>query len=223
MKWIALLLVVMTTVADASPRDELASPVQATRDAAAKQIRATFKPSPRAQWDKVVASIKKGTTEQAMLAQLAPYKPTPEGGAAGGGGSTMSYRIDDSWIIVCAFTTADMKLFEIKLVPSVRDLWVEPPKGFTGVWTTYRANGVRSHEIHYQGGTYAGTFTSFHEDGSKSVVQTYGPKGVTGDDTGYYPSGKLAYKGQYLDGKRIGTWTHYDETGKVTSIEIAKP
>lgn len=50
-------------------------------------------------------------------------------------------------------------------------MWVAPPADFTGVWTTYFANGQRSHEIHYSNGRYSGIFTAFHSNGSKAYVQ----------------------------------------------------
>lgn len=218
---VVLALLVVAPAASAGPREDLASASQTTRDTAAAKLRTSFKPTPRAKLDALVAKIKKpGMTKQKTLALLKPYKPQTEGGGAGGGGETILYRIDDSWIIECGFSTrGDGSVLAARLVASVRGVWVEPPKGFTGVWTTYYANGQRSNEITYKDGKYDGTFTSFHQDGSKATVQSYGPNGANGDDTGYHPNGKVAYRGSYKDGKQVGVWTWYDENGKVTSTK----
>ncbi|HEU0035007.1 MAG TPA: hypothetical protein VFQ53_30485 [Kofleriaceae bacterium] len=205
----------------ASPRTDLESPAQATRDTAAAIVRKTWKPTPRSRYAPLVQAIRKpGMTKPKVLALLTPYKPRMEGAGAGGGGETIVYRLDDAWALECGFSErGKLEVLGVELVESVRDVWVEPPKGFTGVWTTYHANGQRSHEIHYKQGTYDGTNTSFHADGSKAVVQTYGPQGAEGDDIGYHPNGKVAYRGTYKAGKQVGTWTWYDEAGKVTSTK----
>jgi len=219
-----VLLVVMFASGDtrAAPHDDLGAASQATRDTAAEQLRATFKRVPRRKFDKLAKAIAKpGMTKPKVLALLKPYHATSEGGGAGGGGETILYRIDDGWILECAFSTrGDANVIgPPRLAESIRNVWVEPPKDFTGIWTTYFVNGQRSHEINYKHGAYAGAFTSFHDDGSKAVVQTYGHKGADGDDLGYHRNGKLAYRGRYEDGKQIGTWTWYDDTGKVTSTK----
>ncbi len=218
---VVLALLVVARTGHAGPREDLASPSQEKRDAAAAKLRTSFKPTPRGKLDALVAKIQKpGMTKPKALALLKPFKPQMEGGGAGGGGETIQYRIDDSWIVECGFSTrSDASVLAARLVPSVRGVWVEPPKKFTGVWTTYYANGQRSNEITYKDGKYDGTFTSFHQDGSKATVQTYGPNGANGDDTGYHPNGKVAYRGSYKDGKQVGVWTWYDENGKVTSTK----
>jgi hypothetical protein len=64
----AAFVVVLIGMATAAPRDDLSSPVQATRDAAAKTLRASYKPAPRSKWEPVVAALKKGTTKANVLA-----------------------------------------------------------------------------------------------------------------------------------------------------------
>lgn len=220
MKLAGIVLLWLVAVAHATPATDLASPSQATRDTAAKVLRASYRPPARATWTRLLASIKLGSTKPQVVAQLAPYHTTEEMGLAGGGAETVHYRLDDRWLLRCSFSTrGDATLLAVGLTEQLRHVWVEPPAQFTGVWTVYFASGRRSHEIHYENGAYAGVFTSFHPTGRKAVVQTYAAGRIEGDDIGYHPSGRIAYRGRYAGGKRVGTWTHYDGRGKVTSTE----
>jgi hypothetical protein len=219
----ALVVMLISSTAFA---DDLASPVQTKRDAAAKQLITSYKPTPKAKLEPVIAGLKPKSTPQQVLAAFSAYKPTPEGGAASGYMETIQYRLDPQWMAECTFKVKtrgrldkDKQLVKCELVESVAHVWVEPPKDFTGVWTVYFANGQKSHEIHYKNGKYDGDFTSFHDDGSKAVVQHYTARGIDGEEVGYFKSGKVSYRGTYRNGVRTGEWTHYDETGKVTSVE----
>ncbi len=225
------LLIVACSVCDAAapPAKDLSSPIQAKRDSAATSLRASYGPTPRSKWEPMVRKLVPGMTKAQMMAKFAPRKLVPEGSFAGGGDETARYRIDDDWIIVCAFVDRSIRpdmangrlVGEPELVASTKHYWVKPPVGFSGTWTVYFANGQKSDEIQYRNGSYFGTFTSFRDDGSKAVVQHYDAKGANGEDTGYHRNGMIAYRGQYKDGKRAGTWTWYDETGKVTSSQEA--
>jgi hypothetical protein len=154
-------------------------------------------------------------------ARIGPSHPGDGPGMSGGGSTMVSYRLDDRWMLSVWYTdrVEPFTVITRKLVDDLRELWIEPPPKFSGVWTTYFVNGQRAHEIHYQAGSYHGTFTSFHHDGTKSVVQSYGPSGADGDDLGFYPSGKPAYRGQYRAGKQVGVWTFYAEDGSIKSTE----
>ena len=170
--WIALVIVALAGDAAAAPRDEIASPSQATRDAAAQKLRATFKRTPKSKLVRLVKAIKKpGMTKTKTLKLLAPYRPRSEGGGASGGGETIMYRIDPSWILECYFSERDDRVLSApRLVESLQEHWVEPPADFTGVWTTYLANGQRAHEIHYAHGKPAGTWTRYDDTGA--VIST---------------------------------------------------
>jgi hypothetical protein len=214
------LALALASSAVAGPRDDLASPDQAVRDAAATTLRTTFTRAPRGKFAALAKSLRaKSMTKPKALAKLKRFRAESEGAAAGGGGETVLYRVDDSWIVEVAFSTrSDARVFAARLIESIRYVWVEPPKEFTGRWTTYFVNGHPSHQIHYRNGKYAGTFTSFHDDGSKAVVQNYVDGKADGEDTGFHRgSGKVAYRGVYKAGEQVGTWTWYDESGKVTS------
>jgi antitoxin component YwqK of YwqJK toxin-antitoxin module len=114
---------------------------------------------------------------------------------------------------------SDDTLSERNLTESVRSIWVKPPSLFTGCWVTYFTNGQPADEIHYAGGRYAGTFTSFHSNGSKAVVQHYGPQGAEGEETDFFPSGHVSARGTYSAEHQIGTWTWYNEDGSIRVVK----
>jgi hypothetical protein len=218
---VVLALLIAVQSAQSAPRDDLSSPSQQKRDAAAATLRKTFKPTPRSKFERLLKQVTEPRmTKTKVLALLKAYKAKLETSASGGGGETAGYRLDDTWMIACHFSDrGDDQAFGAELAQSTQSIFVAPPKRFTGVWTTYYVNGQRSNEITYKDGVYDGTFTSFHDDGSKSVVQHYGPKGADGEDIGYHRAGQVAYRGTYKEGKQVGTWTWFDEAGKVTSTK----
>ncbi len=186
--------------------------------AEAVEVRAAYLAPPRSTWEPMLKAIKKGDSKASVMKRLpADAKLGP--GAGSGGGYSQMYQLDGLWMLECGFIHKDDTVIACSLIESMEDVWVDPPKNFTGVWTTYQMNGQRSHEIHYKNGTYDGTFTSFHPNGAVAVVQTYGPLGIDGEDIGYFPSGKVSYRGRYTQGKQVGIWTWYDENGKVTSTK----
>jgi hypothetical protein len=198
----------------AAPTDDLGSQSQQVRDAAALDLRESFVASPRSRWEPIVDAIKPGSSKESVLHLLQEFNVTTEFGVSSGQSFKESYRLDDAWLLVCAYrrSTPDT-LLRHDLVESVRRVWVDPPQDFTGVWTTYFVNGQRSHEIHYSDGRYFGTFTTFHPNGATAVVQHYGPTGAEGEDIGYFPSGQVMYRGKYENGTPAGTWIHYNEDG----------
>ena len=77
-----------------------------------------------------------------------------------------TYRLDDYWIVTLQLGDIGREklLAPPKLTRSARRVWVEPPRGYTGTWVTWRVNGQKACEIEYAEGRYDGTFTSFHDD-----------------------------------------------------------
>lgn len=209
----------------AAPLEDLRSPTQQVRDAAAALLRATFVPPPRSRWEHVVAAINPGDSSDTIVQLLQPYRVTREMGSSSGQSFGESYRLDDLWQLRCSFRRLESgdALLGHELIESMRYVWIEPPAAFTGVWSTYFVNGQRSHEIQYRNGQYFGTFTSFYANGSKAVVQHYGAEGADGEDTGYFPSGALSYKARYSKGKPTGTWVWYNEDGSVRSTRENPP
>lgn len=181
----------------------------------------------RAYWERKVQPLKAGTPLKEALRILFPdltdeqREKAMEGGFWSGQSGARFYRLDDYWQARFSLRDAENeKLIEPPtLARSVRYAWVEPPAGYTGVWVTWFVNGQKAHEIEYANGVYHGTFTSFRDDGTRSVVQHY-VKGVChGADTGYHPSGRKAYEGMYDNDKQVGTWRWFSEAGEVTSVQ----
>ena len=163
-----------------------------------------------------MASLNMGDSRDAVEQALKSYGATRGPGVAGGGATTIQYRLDEVWVLTASFGRSK-ELFRTGLIERINHVWVAPPSDFTGVWTSYFVNGRRSHEIQYKDGRCFGTFKSFRADGSLAVVQHYGLQGAAGGDTGYFPSGAVAYRGQSRNNAQVGTWIWYNEDGSVQS------
>ena len=207
----------------------LSSPSQTVRDNAAAVLRASFKPASRAPLDAFVRTLKKGDTQSSVLGRLRPFHAQQGPGVAGGGTAMESYRLNDTWTLRCWYDehlndeNARQRnistLLNCYLIEDLRYVWVDPPPGLTGAWTTYFVNGKKSHALHYENGHRSGECTTFRADGSKAVVSRYGPQGIDGEEIGYYVSGKIASRGYYKDGVPVGVWTWYSEDGSIKSTE----
>jgi hypothetical protein len=208
--------------AGASPLDDLRSPSQQVRDAAATSLRASYVPPQRSRWETVLAALQPGDSKDLVLQMLQPYSVTMEGRMGGGGSTTEFYRLDDLWLLHCCYGRSS-ELFACELTERMRYVWIEPPADFTGAWTTYFVNGRRSHELHYVNGRTVGTQTFFRSDGSTAVVQHQGADGAEGDDIGYFPSGAVSYRGQHRKGAQVGIWVWYNEDGSVRSTRDNPP
>src|SRR5262245_7744739 len=124
--------------ASAGPVDDLASPSQETRAAAANSLRENPHPTPRKQGEAVIAAVKPGDTKAEIGRRLAPYKVTEEEmGVAGRESYQMRYVLDGYWILICKFKEDGQKLIERTLTPRMRYVSVNPPADFTGIWTVY--------------------------------------------------------------------------------------
>lgn len=204
----------------ASPTGDLASPDQATRDVAAKIVRATYQPPPRAKWEPLLAKLTPGMTQQAFADQFARFH-LPFGPAIweSGGGSHHLTRLDDGWQLISIFNSRSQPptLIEVTLVANIDGFWVDPPPKFTGTWTTYFVNGRKNEEVQYRNGVYFGTSTSYNQDGTKNLVQRYDATGFT-DETDYYPSGRI--KCRTLRAGASDNITNYREDGTIASTDV---
>lgn len=220
---IGLLMFFFVGLGFSSSMDDLASPLQETRDAAAKILRNTWVAPSRTNWDSLLATIKVGMPKTNVMELLQPLKVTTGPGGASGAAHWEGCRLDDLWMLECSYHSDDV-LFARRLYEQLRNVWVWPATNFTGIWTTYYVNGQRQSEIHYKDGRYFGEFTGFRSDGTKAYVQHYGSQGAEGEDTGYFPSGRVMYKGLYRQGKQVGTWVWYNEDGSTNSVrDYSKP
>ena len=218
----ALIIILIYAFAGYSLADSLAdiaSPVQAIRDNAAKEIRMTFQPTPESKWKPIIAKIEKGQSKTDVLEFLRPFNISEGIGFGGGGSYSESYRLDNEWSLTCWYVNDSDTLIDRRLSQHMKDIWVEPPAQYSGKWIVYFVNGHISHEINYKDGKYFGELRANRADGSLCFLQHYSEMGANGEDIGYHPSGKIAYIGNYKDGKRIGTWTWFDEDGNVTSTQ----
>lgn len=213
----------------AAPASDLSSPSQAIRDSAASVLRTNYTAAGRTNWDEVVSKIKKGDTKATVMALFSDFGPEQESFLEGSTTMTVSYRLDDRWILVCQWEkSADRsgvvavndKLVSFQAAEQLRGVWVSPPRYFTGVWTTYYVNGQPCLTIHYRSGNYMGEYTSYRPDGTRAYVQNYTARGCDGEETGYYPSGKVLYKGTWTKGFRVGSWVWFNEDGTVKSQKL---
>ena len=206
----------------ASPIDDLASPSQETRDAAAKILRSIYTPSSRTNWDSLVASIKVGDNKTNVIEMLHRLNIKGGGGAGTGTYESRLFQLDDLWELELS-SERDL-VVGCKLRDQMRDIWILPPTNFSGVWTTYWVNGQRSAEVHIKDGKYLGDFTGFSPSGFKSYVQHFDNNLLAGEEIGYFPSGKISYRGQHETNAYIGTWIWYNEDGSTNYVrDYSKP
>ncbi len=208
----------MTNVTDA--RKRLADPLQAVRDAAAAELRAAYAADPAAAgvvdeafWKNKLAAIPRGVTPEQLEGLIGAKS---EGATGSGGTMTVNYRLDDHWTVVAIFDHPGGLRDVGELSRAARDVWVEPPKGFSGRWVTYFATGVVAHDIQYSSGKYR-KFTAYHDNGQLAYEQRYVDGEIDGVELGFHRNGKRAYEGTHAMGKRIGRWVHWYESGAVES------
>ena len=202
--------------------DDLSSPSQERRDAAAKILRETYSPPPSTNWNALVSALKLGTKQSTIEAQLRSSNFIMSGGTSFGAADVRRYRLDDLWLLDCVFTNTmsgltNRNLSQVELTAQLREIWIEPPTNFTGIWRTYWVNGQHSKEFAYKDGRWHGELVSFSRAGAKSVVSHAANGLVDGEETGFHPSGRIAYKGQYKAGHQVGVWIWYKEDGTVES------
>jgi hypothetical protein len=215
----------------ASPILDLASPLQATRDTAAKILRTSYLPPDRKKSEAVVAQIKAGDSMTGVLNLIRDYNPKTyqEAGptVTDGNTGTMSYRLDDLWLLQCDFefeNASEKKLIDSKIIQDMRTVLVDPPVKFNGTWITYFVNGQKSQEVEYQDGNYSGEFIAYYSDGSKRYLKHFDRKNDETEGVGYFPSGHIAYRGQGKGSKNVGIWIWYNEDGSTNFVtDYSKP
>ena len=202
-----------------SPASDLSSSSQEVRDAAAKILRSSNTLLTRTNWEAIAGTMTNGMAKMAVTELLSPYHVIPSAEGRPRGSYSLSYRLDDTWILICHFRYTDDVLLDRTLSMSPLCVWVEPPTNFTGVWITYYVHGQKSREVHYDDGKYQGEYIEYNPDGSKSVVQHFKHHVAEGTDTGYYTSGRLKFRGDYSAGVPVGTWIWYNEDGTTNSTK----
>ena len=137
-----------------SPADDLASPSQETRDAAAKILRRTWEPPARTNWEALLSAIKIGMHETNVLELLRPLADlTNASGVGSGTVEARIYRLDDLHLIEYSYHISDHIVFARRLLQRLRE--VSPPgpsTNFTGIWVNYYASGQACCRIRYTNG-----------------------------------------------------------------------
>lgn len=213
LRFVVALALCSASVLCATPEEDLASPSQEVRDAAAKQLRETYVLPTLDHIKPAVSTIHLGDRRSKVLQALRPFNiplVLPDNREQT---SLTKYRLDDRWVLQCSFV--DDVLQDLTVLEDVRTVAVEPlpKKKFTGVWTTYYVNGQPWREVHLEKGAFSGDYTTFHPNGAKCRIQHFGPDGEEGEEVAYTPTGEVAYRGNYHAGVRVGVWTWYKEDG----------
>ena len=182
----------------------LSSPLQAERDVGATKLRAVFTPSNKQDWEQRLSKIHPGMSKSDVEKALAGFKP--EIGLGGGNAYSFQYRLDYCFVLSVWYENQSNKVISSELSESMKYIWVEPTKDFSGKWVVYYINGHKSHEINYKNGRYNGDFLGYHPNGNLALVQHYQQNRIEGEDLGYFPSGKVSYKGQDKNGEMTGKW-----------------
>jgi hypothetical protein len=216
---IAILVCCMSSKLMGSPESDLSSPSQEVRDAAAKIVRASYKPPSDTKVNLVVNAITNGMAKTNILRSLSSFKVKIDDGLGGGGTYNEFYHLDDAWLLVCWYRDDGDVLIHKTFSKGPRLLWVEPPANFTGTWVAYLANGQKGNEVHYTDGRYDGEFIIYNADGSKSSVRQFKQGVETGEEIGFYSSGRIKHRGFLKNGKKVGTWVWFGEDGLTNSIK----
>jgi hypothetical protein len=193
---------------------------QAERDAAAERVRAAIERDPSLVRSLASASarlvrVRPGMSEAEFVRVTGART---EGMAAGGGGTTGNYRLDDHWIVTVLLDRRGRVREWRQPERATRALWVQPPPRYTGRWVTYFAHGRVAHEIEYLEGHYA-RFVAFHDNGQRAYEQRYVRGRIDGVEVGYDREGRRAYELHHAMGRNVGRWVHWHPNGRVQSEE----
>ena len=219
MKALACLVFILAAAricAVAAPLDDLQSPDPSKRAAAAKILRVTYKPPPRAKWEPLLAALKPGVGLKTVADQMAryhvPFKPHFDRYLA-----IASNQLDDGWYLVCVLEGHNQPpvLTGATLSADIQGFWFEPPRTFTGTWITYYANGRKNIEGQYRNGRLEGTLTGYLSDGTLNWLGRY-EAGACTDENYYYPSGRL--KTRTLHTAQSDDITYFRENGSIASM-----
>ena len=191
----------------------LESPDQATRDAAAARLRQhPLTGHDAAYWKaQLAARAKPGMTSEQFAAE---FHATEQGGGSSGGSKTMIWRLDDGWTVEVYSNEPDALRGVGEPVPSLRSVWVEPPKGFTGRWVTYYVNGHIENDFTYTHGVYAQQ-SMYYANGQLVMTRHYVDGKLEGVETAFHDNGRTSYEGRYAGDKMVGHWMHWFPDGKV--------
>lgn len=228
-------------------RAALASPDPVEREKAAKALRTVYERSRssvgdhgEAHWNERLEKARGHTTTEA-LAILGATKLS--GGEAGGGGESITVRLDDFWSATLGRSTRgdDVVFATGKARRDVAHVDVERPASFTGSWSTYYVHGAtydtvdlrggiterarRFHEsgrvrtdIRYVDGKIDGSFATRSPEGALEREETWS-MGRQVSERSYYPSGRVDVETTYGRGA-VESQRHFLESGSLASCTI---
>ena len=227
-------------------RAALASPSSAERQKAAMTLQEMYAKSASSLGDH-------GETYWTERLQKARGKETAEavailggaklsGGEAGGGGESVTARLDAFWVATLGRSTRGDDVVFATDTPrrNVIHVDVEPPRGFTGTWTTYFVHGAVYETVELRGGVLQRR-RQFHEggqlrsesryvDGELDTLATRSPKGALEreetwskghqvSERSFYPSGRVEYETTY-NGSATERQRRFLESGELTSCTV---
>lgn len=169
------------------------------------------KDSGEAYWMEKVSQVKEGMTKTEVVKILPPLPESAD--YAMGPNGDVSYRLDNNWIVTIPYRKSDKVVSSAKLTKRELLVYVPPPEGYTGTWTTWYVNGQKGHETQYENGKYNGLLTHYYDNGQKCYEQHYTNHVADGPDHGWYRDGQEMYSGQYRNGKRDGRQIHWFPNG----------
>jgi antitoxin component YwqK of YwqJK toxin-antitoxin module len=172
------------------------------------------KDSGQAYWMEKVTEVTEGMTSSEVVKILPPLTEANRGTTPNG---DATYRLDNNWEVLIPYRHTDKVISSPKLNKSERLVYVSPPEGYTGTWTSWHVNGQKGLETQYENGKYNGLLTSYHDNGQKRYEQHYINHVCDGPTTGWYRDGKWMSSGQYRDGKQDGKWLHWFPNGQQQS------
>jgi hypothetical protein len=231
----------------ASARQKLGSPNPAERANAAAVLRAAYAKDPaslgdhgESYWAERLRSVP-GQTDSEVSKILPGAKMLP-GSEGGGGGRTVTFRLDDFWLATMGQSDRGDDLYFSAGPPRrfVLHVDVPPPPAFTGTWATYYVNGTvyRSAEMdqgrrirvreQYDSGRVRvenvfvdekldGHIVTYFADGKPEWDQTYAKGELVGKELWFWPNGKVRHERHWKNGKEDGRTMIYGESGSLSS------
>lgn len=176
-------------------------------------------------WTDKVNQVKPGMTRAQVLKIIPHFAEAPgRMNMASGQRNWDCYQLDYHWDVKVLYDNAD-KDKNADTVSHIRPtltrralrIHVEPPKNYTGTWTTWYVNGQEGYESQYQDGKYDGAHTAFYDNGQKMYEQHYKNHVADGANAGWYRDGKKSDTGQYRNGKQDGKWLGWHANGQKQS------